>query len=113
MRQMVRRSTGLDADAEDEEQPATGENNGQLNRSMILQTALKIVGGDGADGLSMCRFGQAAGRDPVMFYRCVPNKAAVLDGVAEIGLAQLSVHSAARTGPVNCVPSSATFVNWP
>src|SRR6478736_8623695 len=33
----------------------------------------------------------ALGRDPVMLYRHVTNKAAVLDGVAELVLAQLSV----------------------
>ena len=38
--------------------------------------------------------GRAVGRDPVMLYRHVPNKAAVLDGVAEIVLAQLSVDTA-------------------
>ena len=45
------------------------------------------------DGLSMRRLSEAVGRDPVMLYRHVPNKAAVLDGVAEIVLAQLSVDS--------------------
>jgi len=58
---------------------------------MILQTALAIVDRDGVDGLSMRRLSDALGRDPVMIYRHVPNKAAVLDGVAEIVLAQLSV----------------------
>ena len=58
---------------------------------MILQTALAIVDRDGVDRLSMRRLSDALGRDPVMIYRHVPNKAAVLDGVAEIVLAQLSV----------------------
>ena len=58
---------------------------------MILQTALAIVDRDGVDGLSMRRLSNALGRDPVMLYRHVPNKAAVLDGVAEIVLAQLLV----------------------
>ena len=58
---------------------------------MILQTALAIVDRDGMDGLSIRRLSAALGRDPVMLYRHVPNKAAVLDGVAEIVLAQLPV----------------------
>jgi hypothetical protein len=41
----------------------------------------------------MRRLSNALGRDPVMRYRHVPNKAAVLDGVAEIVLAQLSVNT--------------------
>ena len=54
-----------------------------ITRSLILQTALEIVDRDGEDGLSMRRLSEAVGRDPVMLYRHVPNKAAVLDGVAE------------------------------
>jgi AcrR family transcriptional regulator len=80
---------------------------------MILQTALAIVDRDGADRLSMRRLSNAVGRDPVMLYRHVPNKAAVLDGVAEIVLAQLSVNTADRTGPPNCAPSPTTSANWP
>ncbi|HET6734653.1 TetR/AcrR family transcriptional regulator C-terminal domain-containing protein [Mycobacterium sp.] len=60
---------------------------------MILQTALRIVDRDGVDGLSMRRLSDALGRDPVMLYRHVANKAAVLDGVVEIVLEQLSVNT--------------------
>ena len=90
---MTRQPTGPDAGADDGDPPvaAAGRNNGQLTRSMILQTALAIVDRDGVDGLSMRRLSDALGRDPVMLYRHVPNKAAVLDGVAEIVLAQLPV----------------------
>lgn len=90
---MMRQSTGLDADADDEDPLAAGAVNGQLNRSMILQTALQIVDRNGADGLSMRRLSEAVGRDPVVLYRHVPNKAALLDGVVEMVLAQLSVDS--------------------
>jgi AcrR family transcriptional regulator len=90
---MTRQSTRPDAGADDEDPSAAGRDNGQLNRSMILQTALRIVDRDGVDGLSMRRLSEAVGRDPVMLYRHVPNKAAVLDGVAELVLAQLSVDS--------------------
>ena len=70
---------------------AAGRNNGQLSRSVILQAALAIVDRDGVDGLSMRRLSDALGRDPVMLYRHVANKAAVLDGVAEIVLGKLQV----------------------
>src|SRR6202158_5052554 len=92
---MTRQPTGPDPGADDGNPSvaAVGRNKGQLTRSMILQTALSIVDRDGVDGLSMRRLSQAVGRDPVMLYRHVPNKAAVLDGVAEIVLAQLSVDS--------------------
>src|SRR6202022_656545 len=89
---MTRPPTGPDAGADDAgPSAAAGRNNGQLTRSMILQAALSIVDRDGVDRCAMRRLGVALGRDPVMLYRHVANKAAVLDGVAEIVLAQLSV----------------------
>ncbi|BBX65460.1 TetR family transcriptional regulator [Mycobacterium saskatchewanense] len=91
---MTRQSEGPDGGTDDEGPSAAGSDNGQLNRSMILHTALRIVDRDGVDGLSMRRLSEAVGRDPAMLYRHVPNKAAVLDGVAEIVLAQLTVDSA-------------------
>ena len=42
----------------------------------------------------MRRLGQALGRDPMALYRYAPNKAALLDGVTEIVLTQLSVDPA-------------------
>jgi AcrR family transcriptional regulator len=87
---MTRPTTGPDTGADDAgPSAAAGRNNGQLTRSMILQAALAIVDSDGVDRLSMRHLSEALGRDPVMLYRHVPSKAAVLDGVAEIVLAQL------------------------
>ena len=92
---MTRPPTGPDAGANDfGPSAAAGRNNGQLTRLMILQAALAIVDRDGVDRLSMRRLSDALGRDPVMLYRHVPSKAAVLDGVAEIVLAQLAVNTA-------------------
>src|SRR6476619_12201 len=93
---MTRPPTGPAAGANDfgPSAAAARRNNGQLTRSMILQAALSIVDRDGVDRLSMRRLSEALGRDPVMLYRHVPSKAAVLDGVAEIVLAQLAVNTA-------------------
>ncbi len=85
---------GANAADDDASLRAGGENNGQISRSLILQTALGIIDRDGVDGLSMRRLSDAVGRDPTVLYRHLPNKAAVLDGVAEIVLAQLSVDTA-------------------
>lgn len=68
-----------------------GPGNGQVSRSLILRAALTIIDRDGVDGLSMRRLSDAVGRDPAVLYRHVPNKAALLDGVAEIILEQLTV----------------------
>ncbi|MFB8282855.1 TetR/AcrR family transcriptional regulator C-terminal domain-containing protein [Nocardia colli] len=70
---------------------APGRGESPVTRAAVLDAALEIVDSDGVDGLSMRRLADAVGRDPMVIYRHVPNKAAVLDGVAEIVFAQLSV----------------------
>jgi AcrR family transcriptional regulator len=69
---------------------------GKITRNVVLATALEIVDRDGVDGLSMRRLARALGRDPMILYRHAPNKAALLDGVAETVLAQLKVDSTDR-----------------
>jgi Bacterial regulatory proteins, tetR family len=61
---------------------------------VILQAALRIIDRDGVDGLSMRRLSDEVGRDPTVLYRHISNKAALLDGVAEIVLGQLCVDTA-------------------
>ncbi|MFG1791797.1 TetR/AcrR family transcriptional regulator C-terminal domain-containing protein [Nocardia sp. NPDC049149] len=68
-----------------------GKGDGPITRAAVLAAALQIVDRDGVDGLSMRRLAEAVRRDPMVIYRHVPNKAAVLDGVAEVVFAQLSV----------------------
>lgn len=60
----------------------------------MLAVALEIVDRDGVDGLSMRRLGETMGPDAMALYRHEPNKAAVLDDIAEIGLEQLSADTA-------------------
>jgi AcrR family transcriptional regulator len=66
---------------------------GKITRDVILAAALDIIDRDGADRLSMRRLARALDRDPMILYRRAPNKAALLDGVAEMVLAQLTVDS--------------------
>lgn len=68
-------------------------NDAAISRSLILRTALAILDRDGESGLSMRRLSEALNRDPTVLYRHVPNKGAVLDGVAEMVLSQLRVDS--------------------
>jgi AcrR family transcriptional regulator len=86
--------SGAGADGDRASGGAASEYNGPISRSLILQTALGIIDRDGVDGLSMRRLSDAVGRDPTVLYRHLPNKAAVLDGVAEIVLGQLTVDTA-------------------
>lgn len=85
---------GARADGDRASGGVAGEYSGPISRSLILQTALGIIDRDGVDGLSMRRLSDAVGRDPTVLYRHLPNKAAVLDGVAEIVLEQLTVDTA-------------------
>lgn len=64
---------------------------GTVTRDSVLAAALMIVDRDGIEALSMRRLAEAVGRDPMVIYRHLPNKAAVLDGVAEMVFEQLMV----------------------
>ena len=74
-------------------QPSTARD-GKVTRELVLATALEIIDRDGAGALSMRRLGAALERDPMVLYRHAPGKAALLDGVVEIVLAQLTVDPA-------------------
>jgi AcrR family transcriptional regulator len=72
----------------------TAHRDGKITREVVLAAALDIVDRDGAGALSMRRLAAALDRDPMILYRHTASKAAVLDGVAEIVLAQLEVDPA-------------------
>ncbi|QLY31741.1 TetR/AcrR family transcriptional regulator C-terminal domain-containing protein [Nocardia huaxiensis] len=86
---MVERGTGGRNARSANRRADTG--NGPVTRAAVLTAALELVDREGVDGLSMRRLAEAVGRDPMVIYRHVANKAAVLDGIAEIVFAQLSV----------------------
>ena len=73
---------------------AARSGDGKITRELVLTTALEIIDHDGADALSMRRLGAALDRDPMILYRHAPGKAALLDGVVEVVLAQLHVDPA-------------------
>jgi AcrR family transcriptional regulator len=73
---------------------AAANGTGKITREVVLAAALEIIDRDGADALSMRRLAAALNRDPMIIYRHAANKAALLDGVAEIVLGQLKVDSA-------------------
>jgi AcrR family transcriptional regulator len=62
-----------------------------LTRALILRTALEIIDQDGVEGLSMRRLGRTLGRDPMALYRYAASKPALLDGVAELILNELTL----------------------
>ena len=66
-------------------------NGAKVTRDLVLTTALELIDRDGIERLSMRRLAGAIGRDPMTLYRHAANKAALLDGVAEMVLDQLHV----------------------
>jgi AcrR family transcriptional regulator len=62
-----------------------------LGRELVLSTALELVDSEGLDALTMRRLGQELGRDPMSLYRYAGNRAALLDGVTELVLDELSI----------------------
>jgi AcrR family transcriptional regulator len=64
-----------------------------LSRELVLSKALKLVDAEGLDALTMRRLGQELGCDPMSLYRYAENRAALLDGVSELVLNQLAIHS--------------------
>jgi AcrR family transcriptional regulator len=71
-----------------------GSADGKITRELVLTTALELIDRDGSDALSMRRLAAALDRDPMILYRHAPGKAALLDGVVEVVLGQLSVDPA-------------------
>ncbi|AYF75803.1 TetR family transcriptional regulator [Nocardia yunnanensis] len=65
--------------------------NSPLTRAEVLAAALEIIDDGGVDRLSMRRLGRALGCDPMALYRQAASKSAVLDGVVEVMLGQLTV----------------------
>ena len=71
--------------------PLPGGTKQRLSRELVLSTALALVDAEGLDALTMRRLGQELGRDPMSLYRYAENRAALLDGVSELVLNELSV----------------------
>ncbi|MHC6228777.1 TetR/AcrR family transcriptional regulator C-terminal domain-containing protein [Arthrobacter sp. MMS24-T111] len=69
----------------------TGKAKARLSRDVVLAKALEMVDAEGLEALTMRRLGQELGRDPMSLYRYAENRAALLDGVSELVLDQLTI----------------------
>ncbi|GAA0576099.1 TetR/AcrR family transcriptional regulator [Kribbella sandramycini] len=69
--------------------PRAGEE--RLSRTAILTAALRIVDDEGIDALTMRRLAATLGVNPMSLYHHLPNKAAVLAGLAELVFAELEI----------------------
>jgi TetR/AcrR family tetracycline transcriptional repressor len=61
----------------------------RLSREAILTAALRIVDDEGIDALTMRRLASTLEVNPMSLYHHLPNKAAVLAGLAELVFAEL------------------------
>ena len=79
-----------DADADtDANDDASAERGVRLTRDRVLAAALQLVDSEGLDALTMRAIGKRLGTGPMALYRYTPNRAALLDGVAEYVFRQL------------------------
>ncbi len=60
-----------------------------LSRERILQAALRVVDAEGLHAISMRRLGEELGVEAMSLYHHVNGKAAILDGIFEMVLAEL------------------------
>jgi len=63
-----------------------------LSRERVLDAALHIVDTEGVQALSMRHLAQALDREAMSLYRYATTKAALLDGVVELVLSELTVN---------------------
>src|SRR5260370_14451212 len=77
-----------------------------LDRRAILEAALQLVDEEGLDALSMRRLGARLGVEAMTLYYYLPNKAAVVQGLAEAVLDKLEL----PTVPVRDWPSMVRHV---
>jgi len=67
----------------------------RLSLERMLDAALHIVDTEGVEALSMRHLAQALDREAMSLYRYATTKAALLDGVVELVLSELTVNPAA------------------
>ena len=101
------------ADGIDPSAVVSGREDGQVSRSRILQSALRIIDRDGVDGLSMRRLSEEVGRDPMVLYRHIPNKAALLDVSRRSCSGNYGWIPPIRTGRPSCARWPTTSAGWP
>ncbi|TDW17960.1 TetR/AcrR family transcriptional regulator [Kribbella kalugense] len=77
--------------------PRAGEE--RLSREAILTAALQIVDDEGIDALTMRRLAATLKVNPMSLYHHLPNKAAVLAGLAELVFAGLELPDPGDTVP--------------
>ncbi|GAA1602430.1 TetR/AcrR family transcriptional regulator C-terminal domain-containing protein [Kribbella hippodromi] len=93
--------------------PRAGEE--RLSREAILTAALRIVDDEGIDALTMRRLAATLQVNPMSLYHHLPNKSAVLAGLAELVFADLTpVNRTDATNPADSADqaTAAAAASW-
>src|SRR2546421_13096131 len=61
-----------------------------LSRERVLRAAVKVAEDGGIDGLTMRRLAEELGAEAMSLYSHVANKEALLDGVADVIVAEIN-----------------------
>lgn len=88
---MARRTHRPEGTADPGSATDSGSRREHLTRARLVAAALAIVDRDGLDGLTMRALGRELGVDPMAAYHWFPNKPAILQGVAEAILSEISL----------------------
>jgi AcrR family transcriptional regulator len=78
-----------------------------LTREQVLAAALKIIDDGGLEALSMRQLGHVLDRDPMRLYRHAASKDALLDGVVELVMSELTVPEVPDSGWEHALRSTA------
>lgn len=70
-----------------------------LSRERVFRAALEIADADGVEALSMRKLGRALGVEAMSLYHYVPDKAAILAGIAEAVYAEVELPATAPDAP--------------
>lgn len=70
-----------------------------LSRDRVFRAALEIADAEGVEALSMRKLGRALGVEAMSLYHYVPDKAAILAGLAEAVYAEVSLPEPAPGAP--------------
>jgi AcrR family transcriptional regulator len=62
-----------------------------LSHKDVVHAALRIIDHDGLNGLSIRKLGMHLGVDPMAIYYYFPNKQAVLDGIMEAVMSEITI----------------------
>ena len=80
-------------------EPTTGTVRRPLSRDLVLETAVALVDQEGLAALSMRRLGQELGVEAMSLYHHVANKEALLDGMVDAVVTELTAEVGPGGGP--------------